>query len=65
MCSCVSIFAQYLKQKKVNACVGTSLKTAVWCALVRRYSIRGHVLTSGALGRCELRSPFETVPQCD
>lgn len=22
------------KKKKVNACVGTSLKTAVWCALV-------------------------------
>ncbi len=46
----------HLKQTKVNACVGTSLKTAVWWALVRRYSTRDAFRTAEHSWRCELWS---------
>lgn len=52
MCLCVFV---HLKQTKVNACVGTSLKTAVWWALVRRYSTRDAFRTAEHSWRCELR----------
>ncbi len=53
MCLCVFV---HLKQTKVNACVGTSLKTAVWWTLVWHYSTRDVFRTVEHSWRCELRS---------
>lgn len=46
----------HLRQTKVNVCVGTSLKTAVWWALVRRYSTRDMFRTAEHSWWYELRS---------